>query len=228
MPVFSENVIAFNKELNFKGKLPANIRVLNPFKENSEAMALSEKFYRKFYDDRGKRKMILGINPGRFGAGLTGVPFSDSKRLTDVCCIPVTAIKSHEPSSVFIYDMIARYGGPVKFYGDYYINSVCPLGFIELNSKKNWINCNYYDHPELLARMRPFIVSSLQKQMKFGIERETGFILGKKNADCFRTINEENKFFKSLVVLDHPRYIEQYRSKEREKFISGYLEKLRN
>ncbi len=58
---------------------------MNPFKENPDALAISSAFYKKYYDDHRMRRLILGINPGRFGAGVTGIPFTDTKRLTEKC-----------------------------------------------------------------------------------------------------------------------------------------------
>ena len=86
---FAEKMIAFNRSLVFDEPLPAGIRVMNPFAENDSAMAASSAFYCKYYNDVRPRTPILGINPGRFGAGLTGIPFTDPKRLKECCNIDV-------------------------------------------------------------------------------------------------------------------------------------------
>ena len=79
---FSDKAIRFNQLLQYWGKpLPAGIRVMNPFKESLQAVHIAKTFYQKYYDDQQPRHLILGINPGRFGAGLTGIPFTDPKRL---------------------------------------------------------------------------------------------------------------------------------------------------
>ncbi len=200
---------------------------MNPFKENDEIISIVKKFYTQFYNDTNKRKLILGINPGRFGGGVTGIPFTDSKRLIEVCNIKINSVKSHEPSSVFIYDMIHRYGGVEKFYSQFYINSFCPLGFIELNEKNNYVNKNYYDYDDLFQAVQNFIILSLKQQIDFGIDTNVCFVLGKKNAGFISKINEKEKLFNSIVVLEHPRYIQQYKLKEKEKYISAYVEKLK-
>ncbi len=135
MKTFAENINQFNKQINFSAKLPDGVRVLNPFKDNKEILPVSEIFYNKFYNDSRKRKLILGINPGRKGAGVTGIPFTDTKRLSEICNIKIESVNTHETSSVFVYDVIEKYGGVKKFYNDFYINSICPLGFIRLNKK---------------------------------------------------------------------------------------------
>jgi uracil-DNA glycosylase len=65
--------------------LPQNIKIMNPFKENQKIIPISSSFYEKYYNDNNPRHLILGINPGRFGAGVTGIPFTDTKRLADKC-----------------------------------------------------------------------------------------------------------------------------------------------
>ncbi len=225
---FATRVTEFNRNLFFSDPLPENIRIMNPFRDNPEILPLSERFYHKFYNDRNPRKMILGINPGRLGAGVTGIPFTDTKRMQAVCGIKVESAVTHEPSSVFVYDVIRAYGGPEKFYGEFYIHSICPLGFIIRNPKGNWVNCNYYDDKALLATMYPFMVKSLREQLEFGIDRERCFVLGKKNARFIQEINKKEHFFKQLLILEHPRYIAQYRSREVENYVARYLEYLTN
>lgn len=226
MSTFSDRVIAFNKALGFSDPLPASIRILNPFKEHPEVNRISEAFYRKFYGDSLPRTLILGINPGRLGAGATGIPFTDTKRLADPCGIVLEDFQTHEPSSVFIYRMIEAFGGPEAFYRRYFINSVCPLGFVRQNAKGNWVNCNYYDLPELFDSVRPFMVSSLRKLLDMGCSSERCYVLGKKNASYLEILNKEEGFFGELIPLDHPRYIVQYRSRYMEDYVTSYLEAL--
>ena len=223
---FAGKVIKFNSELDYKGSLPDRIRILNPFKHNEEILAVSSAFYRKFYTDNNLRKLILGINPGRLGAGATGIPFTDTKRLSDICKIKIESFATHEPSSVFIYELIEKYGGAEKFYSTYFINSVCPLGFIIQNKKGNWVNCNYYDYEELLLAVKPLIIESLKKQIRLGIDTRTCFVLGRKNAAFLKLINDKEKLFESIVVFDHPRYIIQYKSKDKDRYLNEYLSKL--
>ncbi|MDT7829497.1 DUF4918 family protein [Pricia sp. S334] len=223
---FANQVIDFHSHLRLTKSLPKEIKVLNPFQENEEVLSILFTFYRKFYDDRNPRKLILGINPGRLGAGVTGIPFTDTKRLSEICGIKMETLTTHEPSSVFIYDLIEKYGGPEKFYGRYYINSVCPLGFVQENKKGNWVNCNYYDYKSLFLALKEFIISSLRTQIDFGIDTGTCYVLGKKNAQFLTLINDEMQFFDSIVAFDHPRYIVQYKSKYKQDYLARYLREL--
>ncbi len=225
MKTFADKIISFNKNIAFEGALPKNIRIMNPFKENKEALNISTKFYKKFYNDNNKRYLILGINPGRFGAGVTGVPFTDTKRLLDECGLSFPGKATHEPSATFIYEMINAYGGTKKFYGKFYIHSICPLGFTITNAKGKEVNYNYYDSKELTESVYDFIIQNIKKQISFGISTDICFCFGTgKNEKFLKTINEEHHFFRKIVALEHPRFIMQYKSKTKHLFIDKYLE----
>ncbi len=119
MTTFAQRIISYNKSLSLEIDLPDGIRIMNPFKENPSALAVSSTFYQKYYNDNKSRMLILGINPGRFGAGITGIPFTDTKRLREKCGLQIENLESYEPSSVFVYKVIDAYGGVEKFYSDF-------------------------------------------------------------------------------------------------------------
>lgn len=223
--LLSDRIIAFNRSLEFNNPLPPEIRVMNPFKDSVIAKTVSEAFYNTFYKDNKQRTLILGINPGRFGAGITGVPFTDPKRLTSVCGIPFNGEITHEPSSVFVYDVIEAFGGAHAFYDMFYINSVCPLGFISSSGKKTGVvNYNYYDNRQLEAAARPFIIDALHKQIQFGMRTDRAYCLGMgKNFNYLLKLNETYRFFKEIIPLEHPRYIMQYKSRQKQDYIARYI-----
>jgi hypothetical protein len=224
----SEKIISFLMELEFKGSLPAGITVMNPFRGNPQVIRVIEQFYTKFYNDENPRHIILGINPGRFGAGVTGIPFTDTKRLAEKCGIAITGIQTFEPSSAFIYEMIDKFGGVGSFYSAFYISAVSPLGFTSQGTKGGKVNFNYYDKSELTGAVYDFIIQSMEKQMQFGINRDVCFCLGTgKNYKFILELNKKYGYFKKIVPLEHPRYIMQYKSREKDFYISKYLEELR-
>ncbi|NJN42713.1 MAG: DUF4918 family protein [Flammeovirgaceae bacterium] len=136
---WAEKINQFNSNLNLKVNLPRGIAVMNPFR-NPYTQTLSQAFYSKYYSDKNPRTLILGINPGRFGAGLTGIPFTDPLKLENLCDIQNTLPKKSELSADFIYLMIEKAGGIKQFYKQFYFSSVCPLGFT-----RGGKNLNYYD-----------------------------------------------------------------------------------
>jgi hypothetical protein len=218
----ANKIIDFNRNLHYSGKLPEDFQVLNPYLNNPETMEVMQKFYQKYYNDSNQRKFIVGINPSRHGAGVTGVPFTDTKRLESVCGIPMTSARTHEVSSVFVYDMIAEYGGAEAFYKDIYINSPFPLAIVR-KSRGSWINANYYDDKVLFNEVKDFMIDSLKKHISLDLDTSEVFIMGKKNADFISKLNDEADLFEKMTVLEHPRYIQQYKSKEKQLYIDKYI-----
>jgi len=219
---FADRVVDFNSNLHYSGELPIDFLVLNPYLDNPETIDVMQKFYQKYYDDYNQRKFIIGINPSRHGAGVTGVPFTDTKRLGSVCGIKMESAHTHEISSVFMYDMITAYGGADQFYKKFYINSPFPLAIIR-KSKGSWINANYYDDKALFNDVKKFMIESLRKHINLGLDTSEVFVLGKKNAEFISKLNMEAKLFSKMTILEHPRYIQQYKSKEKDLYIDKYI-----
>jgi hypothetical protein len=222
---FAEKIIQFNQEITFNGTLPDGIRIMNPFRENPSVPELSAQFYRKYYSDNKDRHLILGINPGRHGAGLTGIPFTDPKRLIEKCGIGYNGPMAHEPSSVFVYEVIAAYGGIEAFYSDFYINSPCPLGFTKMSDNGKEVNYNYYDSKTLTEAVYDFMLESMEKHLALGIRRDIAFCFGTgQNFKFLNKLNQTQKYFDQLIPLEHPRFVMQYKSKEKMRYIDAYLE----
>lgn len=220
---FADLILSFNQNLKINEALPDNIRVLYPYRENPEVVEIATAFYQKYYGDYQKRKLILGINPGRLGAGATGVPFTDPKRLRTYCNIDCS-FSLHEPSSVFVHEVIQAYGGVEKFFGDFYISSVCPLGFVKIDEQGRETNYNYYDSPALAKALTPFIVSTLREQIAFGLDTGRVYCMGTgKNFKFLNTLNKEYRLFREVIPLEHPRYVMQYKSKSKDQYIDKYI-----
>lgn len=221
MPTLADKLIQFYQTLQPPKKLPGGVEVLFPQKD-PEVMKLVKLFLKKFFNDDHPRHLLLGINPGRFGAGTTGVNFTAPKQLKEYCGIDHHFKQQTELSAEFIYEMIGRYGGTGKFYRDYFISAVSPLGFT-----KNGININYYDDKELMNAVTPFIIDSIQKQISFGFKADRCICIGgEKNFKFLFALNEKHCFFETIIPLPHPRFILQYRRKQKENFIQQYLSAL--
>lgn len=223
---FSDNVIRFNRNMDYRGELPPGFRVINPYLDNPETLEVMERFYHKYYNDSNERRFILGINPGRYGAAVTGVPFTDTKHLESICGIKMKSAYTHEPSAVFVHEMIKEAGGAVPFFHRFYINSLFPLAIVRQTKDGKWINANYYDEPELFKKTEDFMISSLKTQIDFGLDTSRIFVLGKKNAKYVEKINKRVNLFDKLIVLEHPRYIQQYKIREKQFFIDKYIHEL--
>ena len=215
---FANKTIKYFLNLREPKHLPSGISIVNPYKSKEVRISVKE-FYATHFDDNNERLFVFGINPGRFGGGLTGISFTDPVALRDRCGIENNLGNQKELSSKFIYETIEACGGIEKFYSKIYLAALYPFALIKNNK-----NYNYYDDKVLFETLKPEIVKSVSLQINFGAKREKVVILGKKNADYFKLINVEYAFFKQIIVLDHPRYIMQYRSK----IINEYIEKYVN
>ena len=223
MKTWAEQLYEFYSSIQPQQKLPNGIQWLYPQK-GDEVMKVVKTFLQKYFNDNRKRKLILGINPGRFGAGITGVNFTAARQLTDECGIEHPFKNGSELSAEFIYAMINAYGGPGKFYSNFFIGSVCPLGFV-----KGGKNINYYDDKELQIAVTHFIVDSIEKQLSFPVDRTHCLCIGgEKNFKYLSGLNKKHKWFKTIVPLPHPRFIMQYRRKQMDDFIEIYLDALKN
>lgn len=223
LKTFGEKVIDFNNNLKFSGKLPKGFQVINPFLGNPETKVITRQFYDTFYNDINRRRFIVGINPSRKGAGVTGVPFTDTKRLHSVCGIKMESAYTHEVSSVFMYDMIDAFGGATHFYEQFYINSPFPLAIVRQTKEGKWLNANYYDDATLFEMVKEYMIASLKEHISLGLDTSKVYVLGVKNGNFLKKLNKEAKLFGEMKILEHPRFIQQYKFKERQLYIDKYL-----
>lgn len=221
MTTFADQVLGFLTSLRLPQRLLPGVSILNPYRDTA-VREWCRQFYHRYYSDNHARTLLLGINPGRFGGGLTGIPFTDPVKLEKDCGIPNTMVKKSELSADFIYRLIYAYGGLAAFYQQFYISSVSPLGFI-----RDGKNLNYYDEPALAGKLERFIVDSLRTQLGFGIRRDVCFCLGEgKNFQFLSQLNDEHRLFHRIVPLAHPRFIMQYRRKKMDDYVAEYISKL--
>ena len=190
---------------------------MNPY-ATPPVMRYVNTFFRAFFHDDRERVFVFGINPGRFGAGLTGVTFTDPVALENNWGINNDLEKRREVSSDFVYRFIEQWGGPKKFFSRFFLTAVSPLGFT-----RGGVNYNYYDDPQLLTSLQPFITMTLRKQLSLGARRDIAIVLGTgKNQKAFDMLNKNSNFFSKVQYLEHPRFIMQYRRKKLAEYLKKY------
>ena len=220
MQTLARQLIHFYQQLT-PPTVPNGIRILHP-QPDSQVMDIVKHFFEKYYNDNCQRKLMLGINPGRFGAGITGVNFTAPRQLKENCGIDHPWGNTTELSAEFIYEMITQYGGPEKFYSNYFIGAVSPLGFV-----KDGKNINYYDDKKLQQAVTTFIIETIQQQIQMGFATDTCICIGgEKNYKFLVSINEQQGFFKKIIPLPHPRFIMQYRRKRKQEYVNEWLDAL--
>ena len=199
--------------------LPNSVETIYPF-DNEETQRIMQAFFKKYYDDTKPRTYLIGINPSRLGSGITGIGFADEYHLDKYCDISNSFDKRVEISAAFMFEVMEAYGGVEKFYKDFFFTTVMPLGLL-----KNDKNYNYYDDLETQTALEPFIEETLIKQMSFPQAKPSIICVGQgKNLKYLKAFNDKHQIFESIEVVPHPRWVMQYKRKEKQKYIDAYLE----
>lgn len=218
---FARRALKFYSSLSLSLPHLPHIQVMNPYGDPAVRNAVRQFLFRYFDDDR-RRILIAGINPGRFGGGNTGISFTDPVALREHCGIRHALQGRVELSSEFVYRVIGAMGGPQRFFRVFFLTALCPLGFLHRGR-----NYNYYDDPELLRAVFPFIEKTLRQQMQLGVRRDALIVLGGgKNLQVARQLNERHGWFWEVIGLEHPRYIMQYRRAALEDYLRRYVSTL--
>ncbi len=211
--------------------LPKGVQVLDPLRgdNSAEVERIVRDFHRKYFSDDRPRRLMLGINPGRLGAGSTGLCFTDTKRCESDLGIPVKGFRTHEPSSDFFYRVVRAMGGAQGFYGDVYVQAICPLGFTKAGPKGTPVNLNYYDDRALQEALTPFIVQWLKDLIATGMRTDVACSIGTgKNLAYLEALNTEHRFFERITALEHPRFIMQYKARQIDAYVRKYVEALKD
>ena len=79
-----------------------------------------------------------------------------------------------------------------------------------------------------IDEVKDFMIDSLKKHISLGLDTSKVVVLGKKNAGFIEKLNREEHLFGQIAVLEHPRFIQQYKSKEKQQYIERYISTLNN
>lgn len=223
---FGDRVYAFYQQFHAHNplehsNLPESVEVMNPY-QNPATLACVEQFCSAFYTGNNERLGCFGINPGRFGGGLTGLAFTDPVVLREVCQIPNTLGTKRELSAEFVWRVIEAFGGARPFFQRVFLTALCPLGFT-----KQGVNYNFYDDKTLQTSVMPFILHTLREQIALGLRRDVAVCFGTgKLSKAFEALNRAHGFFERIVALEHPRFVMQYRQQEVPNFVQKYVQTL--
>ncbi len=191
-----DNMLSFYNQIRNLNQLKQeNVIVLNEFSKNDKVI---RKFYEKYIDcNIGNIKVVMcGINPGRYGAGKTGIPFIDFNSLSEL--LPEVHRKDSEKSAEFFYSIIKNYGAK-KFYSNVYVTNICSVGFEK--DKKNY---NYYQLP---GSVKDIIYVNFLDKMKI-INPNVIIPLGKDVEDTLKYLKSDG-YLEGIKIdnrLNHPYY----------------------
>jgi len=189
----AERVLRFNEQLAETAlQLPPGFTLINPFSgpRRGHVQEVTTAFYQRFYDDHRPRRLVLGSSPARRGTAVTGVPFADAELLASQTGIDIDGYAISRTSSGFIEDVIRRYGGRDRFYADFVMSFVCPLGVVRTNAKGGEVNANYYENKKLLESLRSFILDAMRRQLAFGTDASVCYCIG--SGGNFRFLSKIN------------------------------------
>ncbi len=220
MTTFANDAIAYYNALAVPANLPPDIGVMNPY-QRPDVQQIVNEFYTKFFSDNNPRIFVLGINPGRFGAGVTGISFTTPQNLRRYCDIENDLRDTPELSSRFIYQVVEAFGGAQAFYSRFFLTSLFPLALT-----KGGKNYNFYDDRATTQNLWPAITHEVKTQLNFGggtYDRRVAVCLGRKNETYLRRLNDQQGLFDRIVTLDHPRYILQYKTKAMPVYLERYI-----
>lgn len=206
--------------------IPSGFRIINPYcGDNKEKItAIMTAFYKKYYDDTSPRFLILGSSPARRGTAVTGIPFEDAAHLQQETGIFIDNYYVNKASSSFLFDVMEQYGSCEKFYSNFYMNFVCPLGIVRTKPDGKEVNCNYYENKKLQDALEPFMLKSIRALIGFGINTSVCYCIGSgENYNYLSKINQRYHFFEKIIPLEHPRFIMQYNSSRKDYFLDKYI-----
>lgn len=202
-------------------ELPPGFVSLVPYAD-AEVQRVVNEFCTRYYNGNQKRLALWGINPGRFGAGITGICFTDPVSLSGQLEIPSTLTGRRELSAEFISMVIDEYGGPTAFYRDVYLGALSPIGFVREGK-----NINFYDDKTLARTIVPFIRYNLQTITSFGLQSSAAILLGSGSLQSYVQKHLSDHFSKMKVLaLDHPRFIMQYKRSRVHEYVKRYVDSI--
>ena len=98
------------------------------------------------------------------------------------------------------------------------------MGFTKLQENGKEINYNYYDSKALTNAVYDFMLESMDKHLALGINTDVAYCFGTgQNFKFLDKLNKEKKYFERLIPLEHPRFVMQYKSKDKQFYTDKYL-----
>jgi len=187
------------------------IRILSDFILNKVGI---ETFCHQYYGSAVPRVVLCGINPGRHGAGKTGIPFVDYKSLSQL--ISGVDRQDSESSAKFFFQVMRRFGVN-NFSHSFYVTNVASVGFM-----RDGKNLNYNELPKSALKM---VERNFLQEME--IVQPTHVIsLGEVVQQTVRKLLPAS--VDCSMRLPHPSWITTYRGKEMDKWVMWYLAVLEN
>jgi len=211
MNLIQQNLDRYLSDSEFQRCLGKHgICVIADFKHNLSGI---EAFWQRYWQDDLPRVMLCGINPGRFGAGQTGIPFVDFQSLSRL--IPDVTRQDAEKSATFFFK-VAEAFGLEQFFRTFYISNVSSVGYLDSKGK----NLNYHDLPR---EALDIVERNFNEEIEFVQPTHIISLSKEAHATIRRCLPEQ---IECRFRLPHPSWIMTYRQSEQTRWVDKYLEVL--
>ncbi len=200
-----------------------NVKILSDFIDNKNNII---EFHKKYVEPNSPKIVICGINPGRNGAGLTGIPFIDFESLSNM--LPDINKKDREQSANFFFSVIQQFGIET-FYKYFYVTNISWFGFSRIDKSKN---VNYYEK-DISTEIAICLIDKFVEEMDL-INPDYIIPLSKTVLYELESLKNQQKIRAEIgTCLNHPSWIVTYRRKDvitwRQKYVdtlSKYVDRL--
>jgi hypothetical protein len=132
-----------------------NIGILSDFLGNKQHII---DFHKKYIEPNSPKIVMCGINPGRLGAGVTGIPFIDTLSLSKL--VPNINNPKSEKSAKFFFSIIEEIGVN-EFYKNVHVTNMSWFGFYNIDTGKN---VNYNSLP---VEIQNVLIEKFVEEMDF-------------------------------------------------------------
>ena len=189
----------------YSGSLQSrNVKILSYFIDNKDNII---KFHKKYVEPNSPKIVICGINPGRNGAGLTGIPFIDFESLSKM--IPDIKENDWEPSAKFFFSIIQEFGIEA-FYRNFHVTNISWFGFSRINKPKN---VNYFDN-DISTEIATCLINKFVEEIEL-INPDYIIPLSKHVLYELESLKKKCRIRAEIGTrLNHPSWVTTYRSND--------------
>ena len=184
------------------------IGVLADFLDHRE---VADAFWSTYYPKDLPREVICGLNPGRLGAGLTGVPFTDFFSLSK--WLPGIKRNDSEASAQFFFQVVQAVGVEA-FFKRFYVTNVSAVGFLKAGK-----NLNYHDLPQAALEV---VECNFHEEMRT-VAPTRVIALGRH---AYASVKKNVPTDVEVSYLAHPSWIMTYRRRETDAWVQRYIDTL--
>jgi hypothetical protein len=191
-----------------------NVKILSSFLVNKSNII---EFHKKYVEPNAPKIVICGINPGRNGAGLTGIPFIDFASLSQM--LPDIKQNDWEQSAKFFFSVIQEFGIET-FYKNFHVTNISWFGFSRIDKQKN---VNYFEK-DISTEIAIYLIDKFVEEMEL-INPDYIIPLSKTVFYELESLKKRNKIKAEIgICLNHPSWVTTYRSKDLSKWKQKYVD----